>query len=274
MGIMRGKFTVSDYLRNPMSQTLRITFLGTGTSQGVPVIACDCAVCTSMDHRNSRLRSSVMIEQNGKCVVIDTGPDFRQQMLIHKIKAIDGIVFTHEHKDHIAGLDEVRAFNYFNKWRAQVYCTAKVEEALRREFAYAFADVKYPGIPEIDLRSIDNRPFDVEGIVFQPIEVKHMFMPVFGYRIGDFTYITDANSISEEEKNKIKGSKILVLNALRHEKHPSHFNLQEAIELASEIGAEQTYFTHISHQLGLHEEVDPGLPKGMYLAYDGLRVSC
>lgn len=256
-----------------MQQPMHITFLGTGTSQGVPVIACGCTVCTSSDSRNNRMRSSIMIEQQGRKVIVDTGPDFRQQMLIHQVKSIDGIVFTHEHKDHIAGLDEVRAFNYFNKWRAQVYCTTKVEEALRREFAYAFADHKYPGIPEIDIRTIENRPFEVEGILFQPIEVKHMFMPVFGYRIGDFTYITDANFISEEEKNKIKGSKIIVLNALRHEKHPSHFNLEEAIALAKEIGAERTYFTHISHQLGLHEEIAATLPEGMFLAYDGLVVN-
>lgn len=257
-----------------MSQALRVTFLGTGTSQGVPVIACECAVCTSKDPRNNRMRSSIMVEQKGRCVVIDTGPDFRQQMLVHKVKSIDGIVFTHEHKDHIAGLDEVRAFNYFNKWRAQVYCTPKVEEALRREFAYAFSEVKYPGIPEIDICTIDNSPFEAGGMWFNPIEVKHMHMPVFGYRIGDFTYITDANFISEEEKQKIKGSKVLVLNALRHEKHPSHFNLQEAIALAEELGAEETYFTHISHQLGLHDVEQSTLPTGMKIAYDGLVIHC
>jgi len=257
-----------------MAPELQITFLGTGTSQGVPVIACPCAICKSLDPRDVRMRSSVMIESEGKRVVIDTGPDFRQQMLVHQVKSIDGIVFTHEHKDHIAGLDEVRAFNYFNQWRAQVYCTSKVEEALKREFAYAFAETKYPGIPEIDLNIIENRPFEVAGLPFCPIEVRHMFMPVFGYRVGNFSYITDANYISDDEKAKLQGTDVLVLNALRIEKHPSHFTLDEAIELAHEIGARVTYFTHISHQLGSHEAVEQNLPEGMRLAYDGLVVHC
>ncbi len=251
---------------------MTITFLGTGTSQGVPVITCECAICTSKDPQDQRLRSSIMVTNEGKNVVVDTGPDFRQQMLREKVKAIAGIVFTHEHKDHIAGLDEVRAFNYFNKWRAQVYCSALVDAALRREFAYAFADMKYPGIPEIDINQITLQPFSLIGLEFIPIEVMHFQMPVFGYRIGDFTYITDANSISEEEKAKIRGSKVLVLNALRREKHPSHFNLPEAIALATELGAEKTYFTHISHQLGLHEDINRELPAGMQLAYDGLKI--
>jgi phosphoribosyl 1,2-cyclic phosphate phosphodiesterase len=251
---------------------LNITFLGTGTSQGVPVIACPCDICRSKDSRDNRTRSSVMVTVDGKRIVIDTGPDFRQQMLREKVTNLDAILFTHEHKDHIAGLDEVRAFNYFNQWRAQVYCTDRVEEALRREFAYAFAEKKYPGIPEIDIIPIDLNGFEIRGVSILPIEVMHMFLPVLGFRIGDFCYITDANFISETEKQKLFGSKILVLNALRHEKHPSHFTLQEAIELANEIGAERTYFTHISHQLGLHDAVESTLPKGMYLAYDGLRI--
>jgi phosphoribosyl 1,2-cyclic phosphate phosphodiesterase len=251
---------------------MTVTFLGTGTSQGVPVIACNCDVCTSSDARDKRLRSSIMVTHEGQNVIVDSGPDFRQQMLREKVKAISGIVFTHEHKDHIAGLDEVRAFNYFNQWRAQVYCSALVESALRREFAYAFAEMKYPGIPEIDLNHITLQPFEVAGIRFIPIEVLHFKLPVFAYRIGDFTYITDANFIQPEEMEKIRGTKILVLNALRREKHPSHFNLEEAISLAKEIGAETTYLTHISHQLGKHEEVQPELPDGIFLAYDGLKI--
>jgi phosphoribosyl 1,2-cyclic phosphate phosphodiesterase len=251
----------------------QVTFLGTGTSQGVPVIACNCAICTSKDHRDNRLRTSIMVSEGGKNVVIDSGPDFRQQMLRENVKALEGIVFTHEHKDHIAGLDDVRGFNYFNQWRAQVYCTGAVQEALKREFAYAFADFKYPGIPEIDLNLIDINPFEVGGIGFRPIEVIHLKMPVFGYRIGDFTYITDANYISEKEKEKIKGSKILVLNALRREPHPSHFSLDEALELIHELEPETTYLTHISHQLGLHAEVQQELPDGVFLAWDGLKIN-
>ncbi|MFN0031655.1 MAG: MBL fold metallo-hydrolase [Flavobacteriales bacterium] len=251
---------------------LNITFLGTGTSQGIPVIACPCSVCTSADVRDVRTRASIMLSCDNQNMVIDTGPDFRQQMLREKVKSIAGIVFTHEHKDHIAGLDEVRAFNYFNQWRAQVYCTPQVEIALRREFAYAFENKDYPGIPEIDIINIDNTPFMAGGITFLPIEVMHMKLKVFGYRVGDFTYITDANYISETEKEKIKGSRILVLNALRKQEHPSHFNLQQAIELAQEIGAEKSYFTHISHQLGLHAEVAQELPAHMMLAYDGLKI--
>ncbi len=251
---------------------MTITFLGTGTSQGIPVIACHCAICTSADKRDNRTRSSVMVSDQGKNIVIDTGPDFRQQMLREKVQQLSGIIFTHEHKDHIAGLDEVRAFNYFNKWRAQVYCTKEVDKALRNEFAYAFSEVKYPGIPEIDIHVIDDTSFDVAGIQFKPIQVMHLNMKVFGYRVGDFTYITDANFIADEEKEKIKGSKVLVLNALRKEEHPSHFNLKQAIALAEEIKAENTYFTHISHQLGLHEQISKELPVGIHLAYDGLKL--
>lgn len=254
------------------AQIMRVTFLGTGTSQGVPVIACSCAVCKSTDSRDNRLRSSVMISSGTHNIVIDTGPDFRYQMLRENVKSLSGIVFTHEHKDHIAGLDEVRAFNYFNKWKAQVYCTEAVNKALRREFSYAFEDTKYPGVPEIEIHIIDENPFDLLGLHFTPIQLMHMYMPVFGYRIGDFTYITDANYISDEEIEKVTGSKILVLNALRREKHPSHFNLREAVELAQKIGAEQTYLTHISHQLGLHAEVEKELPDGIFIAYDGLKL--
>ena len=249
-----------------------ITFLGTGTSQGVPLIACTCAVCTSADARDARLRSSIMISIDDKNFIIDTGPDFRQQMLREHVKAIEGIIFTHEHKDHIAGLDDVRAYNFINNWRAQVYCTEQVADALKREFSYAFSDKKYPGVPEIDLNIIDNRTFEISSIAFSPIQVYHLRLPVFGYRIGNFAYITDANVIPDEEYDKLQGLDIVVLNALRREKHPSHFTLDEAIEIAQRIGAKQTWFTHISHQLGLHESVNKELPEGMYLAYDGLKL--
>ncbi|MFN6380581.1 MAG: MBL fold metallo-hydrolase [Flavobacteriales bacterium] len=251
---------------------MTVTFLGTGTSQGVPVIACHCAVCTSQDARDSRLRSSIMISEGDINIVIDSGPDFRQQMLRHRVDRLHAVLFTHEHKDHIAGLDDIRAYNYFMQEKMEIYCTARVEEALRREFAYVFADFKYPGIPEVSLNTITAEPFSIRNIPFQPIEVMHLKMPVFGYRVGDFTYITDANYISEEEKEKIKGSKILVLNALRREKHPSHFTLDEALELIEELKPETTYLTHISHQLGLHSEVELALPENVFVAFDGLKV--
>jgi len=247
-----------------------ITFLGTGTSQGVPVIACNCEVCTSPDPRDKRLRSSIMIEAEGKVIVIDSGPDFRYQMLRAKVKHLDAIVFTHEHKDHIAGMDDIRAFNYRQESAIDVYATMRVQEALKREFSYVFAEMKYPGIPEVNLKTIDLKPFSIGNILFRPVEVMHYKLPVLGFRIGDFTYITDAKTISETEKQKIKGTKILVINALQIEKHISHFTFVEAIAFAKEIGAEKTYFTHISHRLGRHESILGLLPKNITLAYDGL----
>ena len=208
-----------------------ITFLGTGTSQGVPIICCECPVCTSNNYKDNRLRSSILIESEHTNVVIDSGPDFRQQLLRIGLKKLDAVVFTHEHKDHIAGLDEVRSFNYFNKMRMPVYATKRVQEALKREFAYVFSDEKYPGIPEIDLYTVTDAPIEVKDITLLPIDVMHYKMPVKAYRINNFTYITDANYISEEEKNKIKGSEIIVINALRREDHVSHFTFKEAINL-------------------------------------------
>ena len=249
---------------------MTITFLGTGTSQGVPVIACNCEVCTSPDPRDKRLRSSIMIEADNKVIVIDSGPDFRYQMLRAKVKHLDAIIFTHEHKDHIAGMDDIRAFNYRQEAAIDIYATIRVQEALKREFAYVFAEMKYPGIPEVNLHTIDLKPFNIGNINFRPIEVMHYKLPVLGFRIGDFTYITDAKTISDHEKQKIKGTKTLVINALQIEKHISHFTFVEAIAFAKEIGAEKTYFTHISHRLGRHESVANVLPKNIQLAYDGL----
>lgn len=251
---------------------MKITFLGTGTSQGIPLIGCDCRVCTSSDARDKRLRTSVFIEHKDTNIVIDTGPDFRQQMLREKIRKVDAVLFTHEHKDHIAGLDEVRAFNFINQMVMPVYATERVQNAIKREFAYIFAEEKYPGIPQIELKKIDTQTIDVNGIKIIPIEVMHHKMSVKAFRIGNFTYITDANYISEEEKEKIKGSEVIVVNALRRNHHISHFTFEEAIELMEELKPKHAYFTHISHQLGSHEEVSLELPNFIQLAYDGLQI--
>ncbi|MGZ4035637.1 MAG: MBL fold metallo-hydrolase [Bacteroidia bacterium] len=251
---------------------MQVTFLGTGTSQGIPIIACPCIVCQSKDLKDKRLRSSVLISEKGKTFVIDTGPDFRQQMLRENVKNLDAVIFTHEHKDHTAGFDDIRAFNFINNKKMEVYASARVQEAIRREYPYIFSDFKYPGIPEINLHLLENKLTSVEGVDFLPIEVMHYKLPVFGFRVGDFTYVTDANYISEKEKEKIKNSKVLVLNALRRETHISHFTLKEAIDLVEELKPEKAYFTHISHQLGLHADVQKELPRNIEIAYDGLRI--
>lgn len=251
---------------------MTITFLGTGTSQGVPVIACDCEVCTSADPRDNRLRTSILIEGEEKVIVIDSGPDFRYQMLRVGVQRLDAIVFTHEHKDHIAGLDDIRAFNYKQKAPIDVYADQRVQEALKREFHYIFDDYKYPGIPQLNLHAIGREPFAIGKIKFIPIEVMHYKLPVLGFRINDFTYITDAKSVSHDEREKIKGSKILVINALQKQYHISHFTLDEAIAFAEEMGAEKTYFTHISHRLGTHQAISAMLPPNIALAYDGLKL--
>lgn len=250
---------------------MKVTFLGTGTSQGVPVIGCNCEVCASLDFRDKRLRVSIHIEIDNNSFIIDSGPDFRQQILRENIQKMDALIFTHQHKDHTAGMDDIRSFNFKQNMDMPVFATKDVFEQLKREFFYIFEEVKYPGVPKIQVNIIDNSPFEVNGIKITPIQVRHYKLPVFGYRIGDFTYITDANYISDSEKQKIKGSKILVLNALQHNKHISHFNLQEALDLVEELKPEKAYFTHISHKLGLHNSIT--LPDNVALAYDGLKIS-
>lgn len=251
---------------------MKINFLGTGTSQGVPVIGCDCPVCRSVDFRDKRLRSSIHIETDGISFVIDTGPDFRQQALRAPIRKLDAVLYTHAHKDHTAGMDEIRSFNFLQKKDMPIYGQAEVIDQLKREFAYVFAEHKYPGVPSVLVNTIDKSPFSIEGVNITPIEVMHYRLPVLGFRVGDLTYITDAKTINDEEKEKIKGSEVLILNALQKQPHISHLTLEEAIALAEEIGARHTYFTHISHRLGLHKEVDAELPDGMNLAYDGLKI--
>lgn len=249
-----------------------ITLLGTGTSSGVPLIGCECDVCRSVDFRDKRLRSSIHIAVDGRSFVVDTGPDFRQQMLRLDLKQLDAVLFTHEHKDHTAGLDEVRAFNFRSGRDMPIYARSTVLNQLEREFSYIFSEHKYPGIPQIRVHEIQNEPFDVEGVRVIPIEVLHHKLPVFGFRIGDFTYLTDLNYIEEEELRKVYGTKVLVLDALQRQPHISHFTLDQAVDLANRIGADQTYFTHISHRLGLHREVENELPMHIRLGYDGLRI--
>lgn len=249
---------------------LKVQFLGTGTSQGVPMIACPCKVCRSADPKDNRLRSSILMEIDGLCVVVDTTPDFRYQMLRAGVRQLDAVLITHGHKDHVAGMDDIRAFNYFQGTPIDVYASDASQRILRQEFHYAFAEHKYPGVPEIRLKSIGRSPFNIGSLHIIPIEVLHYQMPVLGFRIGSFTYITDANFISEEQKDKIRGSKVLVVNALRKEPHISHFTLDQALVLCDELNIESAYFTHISHQLGLHEEISRELPPGRHLAYDNL----
>jgi phosphoribosyl 1,2-cyclic phosphate phosphodiesterase len=252
---------------------LRITFLGTGTSSGVPMIACECHVCTSPDKKDKRLRSSIMVQSANTTLVVDTTPDFRYQMLREKVRRLDAVLFTHPHKDHIAGLDDVRAFNYFQEQPMQVYANPMTIDALMREFAYAFADKKYPGVPNIELNTISLDAFTIGDIQIVPFQVWHMKMPVFAFRFGNFSYITDANRIDESEKEKIRGSQILVVNALRKERHISHYTLDEAIALVQELEIPQAYFTHISHQLGRHKEIERELPPGIHLAFDGQQLT-
>jgi phosphoribosyl 1,2-cyclic phosphate phosphodiesterase len=236
------------------------------------MIGCECEVCTSQNPKDKRLRTSVLIQHDNHNIVIDTGPDFRQQMLRENVKHLDAVVMTHEHKDHISGMDDVRAYNYLQNKPMDVYATSRVQEALKREFHYAFSGDNYPGIPKLKLHTITEIPFELFGLRFTPIEVKHMHLPVFGFRVGDFTFITDANFIADGEKKKIAGSKVIVLNALRKEKHVSHFTLDEAVALMNEFKPERGYFVHISHQLGLHDVVNSSLPYGIGCAYDGLTI--
>jgi phosphoribosyl 1,2-cyclic phosphate phosphodiesterase len=255
-----------------MKEPLKITILGTGTSQGVPVIACSCPICLSNDPRDKRLRASVMIETEGKIFIIDSGPDFRQQMLRENVKNITAILFTHEHKDHVAGLDDVRAFNFILGKHIDVYAEVRVHEAIKREFAYIFADYKYPGVPQVNMHLIDNSVFEIEGIRIQPVRAFHHELPVFGFRIGTIAYLTDIKTIPENEKIKLKDLDILIINALRKEEHISHLNLQEALNLINELKPKRAYLTHLSHRFGLHATEEVLLPSNVKIAYDGLKL--
>ena len=252
---------------------LDITILGSGTSTGVPLIGCNCEVCTSTNAKNKRLRTSIKISSPTTTVVIDTTPDFRYQMLRTHTTKIDAVLFTHPHRDHYAGLDDIRPFNYFSQKSMAIYANEITQVAIKRDFYYAFEKDKEDGLPEMILHTINKDAFTIGDIPFIPIHVMHRDMPVLGFRIGDFTYITDANFISESEMEKIKGSKVLILNALRKQTHPTHYNVEQALAVVANLDIPTVYFTHFSHQIGLHDEMEASLPKGIHLAYDGLQFS-
>lgn len=253
---------------------MKITFLGTGTSQGVPVIGCDCEVCTSNDPKDNRLRTSAMIEWKGKTIIIDAGPDFRQQLLTAKVKDISAILMTHEHNDHIIGLDDVRPLNFKHRKHMPVYAEPRVQKELRTRFAYIFEENPYPGAPRVVLQNIENQSdILIDDVVVKPIRAMHGTLPVFGFRFGEFTYLTDIKSISEEELTKVKGTKILALDALHHSEHHAHLNLEQALALIEIIQPKQAYLIHVSHRMGLADKINPTLPEGVELAYDGLTLT-
>lgn len=251
---------------------MKITFLGTGTSTGVPVVACNCDVCTSDDPRDKRYRTSVMLTSGASNIIIDCGPDFRIQMLKHKVEDIDAVLFTHAHRDHIAGLDDIRAFNYILHKSIDIYGSQFTLNSIKEQFPYIFTPGRYLGAPQLNLHTVNGDSFAIGGLDFTPVQVMHQDMKVYGYRIGDFTYITDANYIDPEEVEKIKGSEVVVINALRNSRHVSHFSLQEALDVLSMIKPRVAYLTHISHFLGKYNVVEPKLPDWVHLAYDGLQI--
>lgn len=255
-----------------MFQSLKVTFLGTGTSQGVPVIGCHCKVCTSDDARDKRLRSSVLIESGDKKIVIDTGPDFRQQMLTQKVDNVTAVLFTHEHKDHVAGLDDIRPYNYIHKKAIDVYAEERVQEALRREYAYIFSQNPYPGIPKIHMHLIGADPFQAAGLEIIPIRGFHHRLPVLGFRVGKFAYLTDIKTLPESEIIKLSGLELFVINALQKEEHSTHLNLSEALAIIQQVKPQKTFLTHLSHRFGLHAEEEILLPSNIFIAYDNLSV--
>lgn len=251
---------------------LKITFLGTGTSQGVPIIACPCSVCQSTDERDKRLRSALLIEIGEQKIVIDAGPDFRQQILRVGLTRLDAILLTHEHVDHLFGLDDIRAFNWIQGHPTDIYAEERVQNAIKRVFNYVFARWKYPGIPQMNLHLIENKAFTIGPTEVIPVRGFHYKLPVYGFRIGRMAYLTDMNSIPPEEKEKLKGLDVLIVNALRKEDHISHFTLHQALQLIEELQPERAYLTHLSHQMGLHAEVSAELPENVFIASDGLEI--
>lgn len=267
--------------KNPLLQNLlvknvhdtHVTFLGTASSHGVPVLACPCKVCNSIDSRDQRLRSSIYVQYQGVSILVDAGPDIRQQVLYHNLTLLDGLLITHEHNDHIIGLDDLRPYNYIDGLPVQIYGTSEVKTAFNQRFPYIFGNMPYVGALKIEIHEISHHEvIRIKGVEIIPIQVWHGNMPVLGFRFGDFTYITDAKTISPEEMKKIQGSRILVLNALHFTGHTAHFNVDEALEVISIIKPERAYLTHLSHYIGVHEEVNKRLPDGVELAYDGLQI--
>ena len=250
----------------------KLTFLGTGTSHGVPMIGCNCEVCRSTDSHDKRLRASVYVEHEGLKILVDAGPDFREQMLREGISSVDAILLTHNHKDHTGGLDDIRAFNYLEKKATQIYCEKYVEDSLRMEYSYAFAENKYPGAPEWDVHIIDSNPFTINGVEITPIRGRHYKLPVLGYRFGNIAYCTDMNHIPEEEFEKLKGLDHFIINTVRRGHHISHFSLEGALEIAAKVGAKHSWLTHLSHQLPVHSALSAEMPEGVLPAYDGLRI--
>lgn len=251
---------------------IEAVLLGTGTSQGVPVIGCNCRVCQSDDKKDKRLRSSLLLKINGKNFVIDAGPDFRQQMLREQVNHLRAILLTHEHADHIFGLDDIRSYNWLQKHPTEIFAEKRVQKALKRIFDYVFADNKYPGIPMMELQNIDEKPFKIDGIAFTPIRCFHHKLPVYGFRVGNLSYITDTNFIPDEELGKLVGTKALIINALRKEKHISHFNLDQALAVIDKVKPEKAFLTHLSHGFGTHDEIQALLPENVFVAYDRLRI--
>ena len=252
---------------------MKVTLLGTGTSQGVPVIACKCDVCTSDDSKDKRLRSSILVQICDVSVVVDTGPDFRMQMLRNDVIHLDAIVYTHEHKDHVAGMDDVRAFNQMHSKAIPIWANESVENALRRDFFYAFGENTHGGLPQVDIHRLGDNElingFDIKGIKWTVLPVMHADMEVFGFRVGDFAYITDVNLIPNKTFAKLAGVKVMVISALRKQKHPSHYSLEQVLEVIKKVGAESTYLTHLSHLIGKHKDLQAQLPEGVYVGWDG-----
>lgn len=251
---------------------MKLTFLGTGTSQGVPVVACQCPVCQSDNPKDKRLRASVMIEAENLCLVIDAGPDFRQQMLKHQVRHLNGILLTHEHVDHIFGLDDIRAFNWVQKQSTDIYAEERVQTAIRRIFDYVFASYTYPGVPQMHLHLIENKPFRIGELEVLPVRGFHYKLPVFGFRFGKIAYVTDVNRLENAEIDKLRGLDVLIVNALRKEIHISHYSLSQALELIAEVKPQKAFLTHLSHQMGFYNEVQKELPENVFLAYDGLEI--